>query len=132
MLIGIHDAEMPYSNSKTKFPNYALMKISAYHKSIGDTVEWFIPLASYDKVYSSKVFEFTPEDPALPPDTIRGDTGITITIPFPMRLTKCFRIIRYIPNVITLSDSSREDVFGIARGAGCGKRRVYTSVSHMV
>jgi hypothetical protein len=30
------------------FPNLALMKISAYHKVKGDTVEWCIPLAYYD------------------------------------------------------------------------------------
>ena len=26
------------------FPNLALMKISAWHKQIGDTVEWYEPL----------------------------------------------------------------------------------------
>lgn len=69
MVIGLHDSD------KNGFPNYALMKISAYHKSIGDTVKWFIPLEHYDKVYSSKVFTFTPEDPYLPEDAIRGGTG---------------------------------------------------------
>lgn len=38
------------------FPNLALMKISAYHKAKGDTVEWCIPLQHYDIVYVSKVF----------------------------------------------------------------------------
>jgi hypothetical protein len=43
------------------YPNYALMKISAYHKSIGDSVEWANPLfGHYDKVYESKIFTFTP------------------------------------------------------------------------
>jgi hypothetical protein len=32
------------------------MKISAYHKAKGDTVEWCIPLQHYDIVYVSKVF----------------------------------------------------------------------------
>ena len=41
------------------FPNLALMKISAYHKQIGDNVEWFLPLKQYDRVYMSKVFTFT-------------------------------------------------------------------------
>ncbi len=34
-------------NKKPKgkpFPNLALMKISAYHKSLGDSVEWYEPL----------------------------------------------------------------------------------------
>ena len=30
-------------------PNLALMKISGWHKSRGDEVEWFSPLFSYDE-----------------------------------------------------------------------------------
>ena len=41
------------------FPNLALMKISAYHKSKGDNVEWCFPLKKYDVVYQSKVFDDT-------------------------------------------------------------------------
>ncbi len=74
MLIGLHDAEMEHIKGKT-FPNYALMKISAYHKAMGDKVEWWRPLKQYDRVYSGKVFDFTPENPYLPKDTIRGGTG---------------------------------------------------------
>ena len=69
MLIGLHDGD------KTKFPNLALMKIAAWHKQQGDTVEWWQPLFHYDKVYSSKVFTFSPVNPHLPEDTIRGGTG---------------------------------------------------------
>lgn len=74
MNVGLHDAEKEYLKKKT-FPNLALMKISAYHKSHGDGVEWWNPLKNYDRVYSSKVFDFTPEDPYLPEDAIRGGTG---------------------------------------------------------
>lgn len=74
MRIGLHDAEQEYMKHKT-FPNYALMKISAYHKARGDSVEWWSPMYHYDRVYSSKVFDFTPENLYLPPDTIRGGTG---------------------------------------------------------
>ena len=41
------------------FPNLALMKISAYHKAIGDTVEWCFPMSHYDVVYQAKVFDET-------------------------------------------------------------------------
>ncbi len=75
MLIGIHDAEKEYFKHGKTFPNYALMKISAWHKSEGDHVEWWNPLSRYDRVYSSKVFDFTPADPYLPEDAIRGGTG---------------------------------------------------------
>ncbi len=74
MQIGLHDAEMEHIKGKT-FPNYAIMKISAWHKAVGDTVEWWNPLKTYDWVYSSKVFDFTPENPYLPENTIRGGTG---------------------------------------------------------
>lgn len=55
MKIALHDAD------KTGYPNLALMKISAYHKNKGDSVEWYGDLFSsqYDKVYSSRVFTFT-------------------------------------------------------------------------
>ena len=43
------------------FPNLALMKISAYHKTLGDTVEWVNYWDKYDKVYCSKIFTFTPD-----------------------------------------------------------------------
>ena len=53
---------------------YALMKISAYYKNQGDKVEWWNALDNhkYDIVYSSKVFDFTPENPFLPECTIKG------------------------------------------------------------
>ena len=39
------------------FPNLCLMKLSAYHKSKGDDVEWYSPeTLMYDLVYMSKVF----------------------------------------------------------------------------
>ncbi|MHA1304859.1 MAG: radical SAM protein, partial [Candidatus Heimdallarchaeaceae archaeon] len=43
------------------FPNLPLMKLSAWHKQGGDQVEWCNPLLPYDKVYLSKVFDFTPD-----------------------------------------------------------------------
>ena len=66
------------------FPNLALMKISAYHKKQGDTVEWYQPLISghMDKVYKSKVFTFT-DDYLYPIDAdevIEGGTGYDIEI----------------------------------------------------
>lgn len=41
------------------FPNLALMKISAYHKSRGDNAEWWNGLKGYDVVYKSRVFTDT-------------------------------------------------------------------------
>lgn len=59
------------------FPNLALMKIAAYHRQQGDTVEWCNHFESYDKVYKSKVFTFTPDDTTCVQagDIIKGGTG---------------------------------------------------------
>jgi len=44
------------------FPNLALMKLSACHKRIGDTVEWYDVFSGrYDIVYKAKIFTFTPD-----------------------------------------------------------------------
>ena len=61
------------------FPNLALMKISAWHKSQGDTVEWCFPLDHYDVVYQSKVFDetYSPDIDWIPMADviIKGGTG---------------------------------------------------------
>lgn len=59
------------------FPNLALMKISAYHKQNNDSVNWGIALDSYDKVYMSKVFTFTPDYNTCinANEIIKGGTG---------------------------------------------------------
>jgi hypothetical protein len=59
------------------FPNLALMKISAWHKAQGDTVEWFFPMNHYDKVYMSKVFDFTPDFETVinADEVVSGGTG---------------------------------------------------------
>ena len=60
-----------------KIPNLALMRIGAYHKSIGDDVGWWNrPLFPSDKVYASKIFNFTEDD--LPEYVIRGGTGYNL------------------------------------------------------
>ena len=55
------------------------MKLSAYHKSIGDSVQWYEPMFSghMDKVYMSKVFTFTPDyEYCIDADEIiKGGTG---------------------------------------------------------
>lgn len=59
------------------FPNLALMRLSAYHKSRGDAVEWWDGFKHYDRVYMSKVFTFSPDmDTVIDADEIiTGGTG---------------------------------------------------------
>jgi len=42
------------------FPNIPLMKLSAWHKKNGDSVEWYNPMfcGKMDIVYMSKNFQF--------------------------------------------------------------------------
>ena len=69
----------------TNFPNLALMKISAFHKKQGDSVDWYDwTNGHYDKVYVSKVFsdEYSKEDLTViqADKVVFGGTGYAITI----------------------------------------------------
>ena len=61
------------------FPNLALMKLSAWHKSQGDIVEWWWGWGQYDRVYMSKVFDdtYTPDipEPVNAAEIVKGGTG---------------------------------------------------------
>lgn len=92
------------------FPNLALMRISAYHKSIGDGVEWWQPPLiepHYDIVYASKIFSdaYSPdiETPINADVFIKGGTGYCISLadgkevfdeskntPLPDYIERCF------------------------------------------
>lgn len=77
MRIGLIDVD------GSNFPNIALMKLSAAHKLLGDTVEWYTPFGEkYDVVYKSKVFSFTPDyDLCINADKIvEGGTGYCISL----------------------------------------------------
>ena len=85
MRIGLIDVDAE-SRGKVTFPNLSLMKISAWHKEQGDSVEWYKPLLSghMDRVYMSKVFgdEYT-KDYAFPVDAdevIKGGSGYAISV----------------------------------------------------
>ena len=69
MKIAIIDADL-VGNKKHRFPNLVCMKISGYHKELGNDVELKLDydnLSNYDKVYISKVFVNT-EIPGEPKD----------------------------------------------------------------
>lgn len=78
MKIGIIDVD------GHNFPNLPLMKLSAWHKAHGDSVEWYEPLFSghIDRVYMSKVFSFTPdyEYHINADEVIKGGSGYCIEL----------------------------------------------------
>lgn len=63
------------------FPNLPLMKLSAWHKQQGDSVEWYDPLTAWydppDLVHMSKIFTFTTDyqHPINAKKVIRSGTG---------------------------------------------------------
>ena len=79
MLIGLIDVDGHH------FPNLCLMKLSAYHKKLGDEVEWYSEdREMYDLVYMSKVFneEYSPDipEPSNARKVIKGGTGYAIKL----------------------------------------------------
>ena len=63
MKIGIADADL-INRKNHRFPNLACMKISGYHKELGDEVilvtDFGIDPIMFDRLYISKVFTDTP------------------------------------------------------------------------
>jgi hypothetical protein len=53
------------------------MKISAWHKDRGDSVEWWNGLIYYDRVYKAKVFDFTEDIASViqADEVLQGGTG---------------------------------------------------------
>lgn len=78
MKIGLIDCDSHH------FPNLPLMKLSAWHKQKGDSVEWYQPLFSghMDRVYVSKVFSFTPDYEYYinADEVIKGGSGYCIEL----------------------------------------------------
>jgi hypothetical protein len=69
----------------SSIPNLALMKISAHHKLMGDSVEHYSPLFrdQYDKVYASKIFNFSDGSFLDPERMTIGGTGWNIMTTLP-------------------------------------------------
>jgi len=79
-----------YTPDKTVFPNYALMKISNYHKNMGDSVEWYEPLwhNTFDKVYCSSVFNYSDKS-YVTNNMIVGGSGFGKNIELLPEIEKC-------------------------------------------
>lgn len=106
MKIGIIDVD-------SKIPNLALMKISMFHKTNFDFVEWYDPSKHYDKVYASKVFTFTPdyEEPINADAVECGGTGYSIHKDLPIEID------RIIPDYSIYPDMDKNTAYGfLTRG----------------
>ncbi len=77
------------NNTPKKFPNLALMKISAYYKSKGYKVEWFTPVFRhlYYKIFASKVFSWkSPYDRYIDGNVIKGGSGYDLKTKLPDKI----------------------------------------------
>lgn len=107
MNIGLIDVD------KTRFPNLALGKIAAYHRSLGDSVEWVEPMYwDYDRVYQSKVFTFTPDTKCVfSCEVVKGGTGYDIHSVLPDEID------RLQPDYSIYSDIDSKTAYGfLTRG----------------
>lgn len=116
------------------FPNIPLMKLSAWHKQRGDSVEWYQPLLSeeMDVVYMSKVFSFTPDYPYFVKSQkiYRGGSGYCIDlvdgkeIYHPERDTQLpYGVEHSYPDYSLYPELTKDKAFGfLTRGCprGCG------------
>lgn len=75
----------------TIYPNLAMCKIARYHKLQGDNVEWAQQIdlfhnKHYDRIYASKVFNFSPDVDFRNysfSELVKGGTGYNITSALP-------------------------------------------------
>ena len=102
------------------FPNLALMKLSAWHKSQGDTVEWWWGWGQYDRVYMSKVFDetYTPDipEPVNTAEIIKGGTGYGLENRLPDEIEHIY------PDYSLYSELTKDTAYGfLSRGCprGC-------------
>lgn len=109
MKIGLIDVD------SHNFPNLALMKISAWHKKQGDTVEWCNLFKHYDRVYQSKVFDdtYTPDLEYIPnaDEIIKGGTGYDLDNILPVEIEHCY------PDYSLYPELTKDTAFGfLTRG----------------
>lgn len=105
MKIGLVDVDGHANKKKwgaTIYPNLALCKIARWHKHQGDTVEWANAFFHYDRIYISKVFNFSPDDLTAynADEIIRGGTGYDIHSQLPDaidRMQPDYSIYPHIP-----------------------------------
>lgn len=102
------------------YPNLALMKLSAWHKSQGDTVEWWWGWGQYDRVYMSKVFDdiYTPDipEPVNAAEIIKGGTGYGLDNKLPDEIEHIY------PDYSLYSELTKDTAYGfLSRGCprGC-------------
>ena len=104
MKIGLLDIDGHAKKKKwgaTIYPNIALCKIARFHKQHGDDVSWVLPLEHYDRIYISKVFNFSPDDLTTfnANEVVRGGTGYDLHSQLPEEIDRMQPDYSIYPNV---------------------------------
>lgn len=104
MKIGLVDVDGHAKKKKwgaTIYPNIALCKIARWHRNNGDEVEWALGYEHYDRIYMSKVFNFTPDDLNVydADEIIRGGTGYDIKSVLPFMIDRQQPDYSIYPNI---------------------------------
>lgn len=90
------------------FPNLPLMKISAWHKSKGDDVEFALAGKEYDIVYMSKVFtESTEPEGIVAKNIIRGGSGYDLENKLPEMIEHTY------PDYSLYPELTKDTAFGM-------------------
>ncbi len=109
-----------YDADGHNWPNLCLMKLSAYHKARGDTVERWRASAAYDRVYMSKVFDatYSPDipEPSNTRELVKGGTGYGLDNRLPDEIEHIY------PDYSLYPEFTRDTAYGfLTRGClrGC-------------
>lgn len=96
------------------FPNLPLMKISAYHKNLGDHVSFAKMEGAYDLLYVSKVFTESLE-PVLPAygQIIRGGSGYDLDNKLPEKIEHIYPDYTLYPRL------TKNTAYGFLTRIGC-------------
>lgn len=91
------------------------MKISAWHKAQGDTVDWWFGFDEYDRVYMSKVFDdtYSPDipEPFNASEIIKGGTGYGLDNKLP------YEIEHIYPDYSLYPEQTKDTAYGfLTRG----------------
>lgn len=104
MKIGLIDVDGHAKKKKwgaTIYPNLALCKIARFHRLQGDSVEWVIGFKHYDRIYMSKVFNFSPDDTTYydADEIVKGGTGYDIKSQLPHEIDSLQPDYSIYPNI---------------------------------
>ena len=120
MKIALYDVDSHH------FPNLPLMKLSAWHKAQGDTVELWSESGSYDRAYLSKVFDktYTPDvqTPKNAAEIVKGGTGYGLENGLPDEIEHIY------PDYALYSELTRDTAYGFLT-RGCPRRCSFCLVS---